>query len=62
MGKEIEDKIADKIIKGIWSDIYGRSGGDYFLDCGGDIHRRETQKEMKENWRKVIKKALKVSK
>lgn len=54
-----ESKIIKKIIKGIWDDIYGRSGGDHFLDCSGDEWAKETQKDIKESWSKIIGEALK---
>jgi len=38
-----ENKIIKKIIKGIWNDIYSRSGGDHFLDCDGNEWAKEKQ-------------------
>lgn len=59
MKKTKNENKAEKIIKEIWSDIYGRSGGDYFLDCGGEDHRKETQEEIKKSWKEIILKVLK---
>jgi hypothetical protein len=46
MDETFKKKLAKKIVTAIWNDIYGRSGGDHFLDCAGDS---DISKEMKKD-------------
>lgn len=52
--KMSNDRTVDKIVEGIWKDIYNRSGGDEFL---GSVWP-SVQEEIKEAWKKIVKDAI----